>query len=326
MPRHNYPRKQDAPPSGRKIRTRNPAPKARKVIDKKQNRSIMKLQKSVKQLDLKSKGPMLKNYQTMAAQQIVATDRPLMFDLTDFTCQNADLPQDGCRVWQSNGATPPIVAPVSTFSIGQQAANPFWSNQNRDIVSGGSFTPIYGKLTLKFTGRPHLVDTRIRVDLVSYRPSAIRANAPLNPTLIMPNALTHLEDLATPNLNRINRTFFNVIQTKFCYINSAVGDPAVANSVKGTTSNTKYLTFEVRPKKTRYQSRTYPLAGDLVSANNPDVEPANGAFGPTNCPIDAPLWCIISSNAPSTQGADRVLVNISRTCVWRNPGPGGASL
>jgi len=317
-----YPRKQAAPPTSRKNKgtlgrglTKSIKKKARKAIDKSQSTAIMKLSKQVKSLQMSKYGKRQQNFQTVVSPLQPRDDRPIMFDLTDFTCQNSALNAQGCRVFSLDAAGIPSV--ITNWEVAQQIGNPFWQNQNLDIVDTGSFFPRYAKLTLKFTGRPNLVDTRIRVDLVSLKAAAFKANNPGDPTLVPPASLPYLQNLATPTLNRISREYFHIYQTKFVYMNSAVGDPDVANSVKGTTGNTKWITMEVRPKKARYQSRTFPIASTL-QPTVPQVEPQFGAFGPTNSPIDQPLWVIISINNPggTDPGDTAVICTASRFVQW----------
>lgn len=315
-----YPRKQAAPPSGRRNRGSLPKPlnkqikkKPRKVVDRSQNMAIMKLSKQVKSLQMAKYGKNQNNFQTTVAPVVPRADRPVMFDLTDFTCQNSALNSIGCRLYSLDNAGQPSV--ITNWETAQQIGNPYWQNQNSDIVDTGSYFPKYCRLTLKFEGRPNLVDTRIRVDLVSLKGSAFKANAPGAPILVPPASLPYLQNLATPSINRISREYFQVYQTKFVYINSKVGDATNNNATKGTTGNTKFITFEVRPKKPRYQAKTFPIAGTL----QPDVaqtEPDFGAFGPTNVPLDQPLWCIISTNNVATTPETAVMCTASRFCKW----------
>jgi len=319
-----YPRKQAAPPSGRKNRGSLPRPlkkairkKPRKRVDRTQNAAIMKLSKQVKSLQVAKHGKVQKNFQTTVSPVFPQADKPIMLDLTDFTCFNAALGSTGARLYTLDNAQLPVV--VTNWETAQQIGNPFWENKNYDIVDTGSYLPMYAKIVLKFTGRPHLVDCRIRVDLVSLKADAFRANSPGTPTLVPPASLPYLQNLATPTINRISRDHFRVYATKFCYINSKVGVPdGPAPNVKGTTGNTQFITMTVRPKKPRWQAKTYPVAGTL-EPTNPLIEPDFGAFGPTNVPIDQPLWLLISTNnVDGTADETAVVCTCSRTCVWRD--------
>lgn len=317
-----YPRQTKQKPSGRRNFGSLPKnqkkalpkkPKNTKRTDASQNRAIMTLSKQIKELQMSQYGRRQKNYQQSQASYVPLEDRPLLFDVTDFTCASANNPgYQGAQIFQNNAAG--ALTQQDLWTSDTLNNNPFWDGQNEDVVDTGMYFPEYVKLNIRIRGRPNLSDTRIRIDFmqqkVGTRPDIL---AGTSPDLRLPQSLQFFNFLATPNDNKINTSYFKIYKTKWIYLNSSKTNA----NVKGTTGNTAYLDFTFRPKKPRVQNVTTPVAG--IDAQAVADEFQYGDFGPDQVAIDQPLWCLIStsdSNDPGSIGS--VVVNMSRTCIWRD--------
>lgn len=317
-----YPRKSTQKPLGRKNRGSLPKtqrkalpkkPSNSKRTDASQNRAIMTLSKQIKALQMDRYGMRQKNFQQTEQSFNITGSRPILFDLTDFTCRNSANPgYDGAQLYRRNAAG--ALDNISLWTADFPNPNPFF-DCNYDIVNGGAYYPEYVKLNIRIQGRPNVSDTRVRIDVFSQKAGTIKDNVSgAIDDMRLPQALPFFEDLATPNQNRISTSHFNLYKTKWVYINSSKTDP----NVKGTTGNTSYVTMSFRPKKLRVQAITAPELRDDNAADTGEI--LYGDFGPDNSSIDAPLWVLISTsdtNAPGDAGS--IFCDFSRTCVWRDP-------
>jgi len=278
--------------------------------------SVFKLAKQVKALQMSQYGAKQSNIQNLVVDYLTPTaSAPLLFDTTDFTCYRSALNNQGCQVYQEDAVG--TVPGASGFNIQDWFGNPFWERQNQDVIDTGKYLPLYVKYTIRIEGQRSLDNTRVRFDLFSAKSKAIvpsQGGAPSG-NVVMPSALVHMHDMANPTKNKLNPFYFTKYGSKTYFINSTKTDP----NTKGTTGNIFYHTFVVRPKKPRMQAMTNPFNPEL---GNPEVP--DGNYGPLNVSVDQPLWCMISTDDESAIG-DRVQINISRHCVWRD-GQGAAPL
>jgi len=275
--------------------------------------SVYKLAKQVNSLKMSQHGSMQRNLQNLEATQLIPTaTAPLLFDCTDFTCIRAGATGQGCQVYQVTPTN--TVLPASGFQISDWSSNPYWSRQNQDIVDTGKYLPVWVKYTIRVEGQRALDNTRIRVDLFTARSKALipSGNVGPNTNIVLPTALIHLKNMADPTLNRLNPTFFKKYKSKTMLINSAKTDPNTG--VGGnTSSNIRYYTFTICPKKMKYQGASNP-----DNPQDPTAEVPDGNFGPLNVPVDSPFWCLISTDDGSSLDGDRVAIKINRECKWRD--------
>ncbi len=283
--------------------------------------SVYTLAKQVKQLKMSQVGEIQRNFQNLVADFLIPTAKyPLLLDTTDFSCFRAipgpGLVAQGAQVYQNDGLG--NIIPVSGFNVQDWFNNPFWSRQNTDLCDTGKYLPVWAKYTIRIEGDRALDNTRVRFDLFSANAKAIVPGAGAAPAtnVILPSALVHMNDMANPVLNRLNPTYFKRYRTKTKFMNSSKTDP----NVKGTTANIQYYTFTIHPKKMKYQATSQP-----DNPQDPSPEIQDGNFGPLNIPVDSPLWLMISTDDLTATASDRVKINISRECKWRD-GLGSAFL
>jgi len=263
------------------------------------------------------KGPVQKNFQNLDRLLIPYSSQPIAFDATDFTCKHTSLDGSGtvttgCRLYQYDTSTPPVLNVISNFSKTSLIGNPFWAGMNQDIPDGGCYTPIRVTYNINVRGAPLSVDNcRVRIDLFSAKPRAyIPGTVPLD--VVMPHAFKHMKNMADGDtINRINSEYFKKYRTKTIYLNSR---RIAQGSAIATTQNERWFKLHIHPKKDRTQNVTNP-----IDPLDPRPEVAEGNFGYLNTPLDEPLWMMISTT--DDQGAssgDWIEVNISRECVWRD--------
>lgn len=275
--------------------------------------SVYTLAKQVNALKMSQHGSMQRNMQNLVVNQLIPTaTAPLLFDCTDFTCFRGASGNQGCQVYQVTPTN--TVLPASGFNIQEWDANPYWARQNADICDTGKYMPIWCKYTIRIEGQRALDNTRIRIDLFTARSKALipSGNVGPNTNIVLPTALIHLKNMADPTLNRLNPTFFKKYKSKTILINSSNQDPNTG--VGGnTSSNIRYHTFTVCPKKMKYQGVSNP-----DNPQDPTAEVTDGNYGPLNVPVDSPFWCLISTDDGSALDGDRVSIKINRECKWRD--------
>lgn len=285
---------------------------------------VKKIEKQVWKNKRAIMGSVQKNFQVMTDILHPSALQPIIFDVTDFTCaQLQPVAKTGARAYQLNTVTNQVEV-ASAWTKTDFRDNVYWSRMNQDRVDTGKYLPIYCKVTFRINASPSIENTRIRFDLVSFKPNTIIPANILtgNRNLIFPSipALSSIQHLATPSANRINSTYFKKYATKWVFINSAAyereGSPTdgADTPVQGTTGNIEYCNFTVHPKKVRHQALTAPVVAEI----DDDNEIADGDFGPLNVPIDEPLWVIVSCDKimanPST-----IDIQVGRVCIWRDP-------
>jgi len=275
-------------------------------------RAINSLSRSIAKLKMSQYGRIQQNLQTANGPITPTANYPVLFDATDFSCFRSGPPAaQGCQMWQYNALGQ--LTTTGGFNIQDNLGNPYWENQNNDIVDGGCFFPTYVKYFIDVQGLPSLDNTRVRFDFFSVKSSSqIQSTTSAN-LVTLPTGLQHLDNMATPHLNRINPIFFKRYLTKTIFINSTKGDP----NTKGTTGNIHKFSVVLRPKKPRYQAISTPNTPNDPDLATPELA-TSGQYGPYNVPTTAPLWCLVSTDDLVASVSDRVQVTISRKCIWRD--------
>lgn len=265
------------------------------------------------------------NFHRLENTLTVSSLNVVCFDAVDFTCiENAStgspVNRNGAPIYQWNGVTEEVDI-NSRWTKEDFSQNAYWSRMNLNSVDTAKYLPVYAKYTLRISGNPVVENTRIRVDLVTFKPrSLIPSSGPATGIdLLLPTALGSLTNLATPTANRINNVYFKRYFTRFCFLNSAAfereGEVGEAEDTppQGTTANIKYMSFTVHPKKPRHQAIPRPTVANLD--DNPSIQ--DGNFGVLNVGVGTPLWVIIScDDLISTDNA--INIQCSRTVCYRD--------
>lgn len=292
-----------------------PAKKTTKSYVRKNAYKIADCKRDIAFLKMARYGSVQINFQKTDRTLIPTKTRPVLFDMMDFTCRRAAAPpapaSSGCLCYQYNALGTGVIA-ASTWHINSSlAANPYWLGQNRDIPDTGKYLPLSAYYTFRVEGNAALDNTRVRLQVFSVKPRTYVPNSAASQNLVLPTAMNNLESMANPVENRLSRVHFKCYADKWLFINSTKTN----DDTKGTTANILYKTIHINPKKKRL--RTQAVTNPETSMD-PDAEFPDGNFGPLNCPITDPLWCLISTDDESAL-LDSVEVTISRRVVFRDP-------
>lgn len=325
-------------------------PKKKKVAKsyvRSNSMAINTLARKVKSLQMSQYGPIQTNFQVPNATFAHLTPTaalPILTDLCDFTCSRVPgEQQNGCKFFQYNAGG--NLTQGSMYSFAGLTDNPYWRNYNQNQPGEiGVYLPISATYTISIEGNPSLDDTRVRFDVFTQRTKPLLQSAgtlPANQGLVLPRALNHMANMATPEVNRINRQYFKPYFTRVFYINSSK-----TATTKGTTGNTARFRFTIRPKKPRKQlivTGPSPTVDDILTAQqeiedalndhldesehsstHDDIEltapPAKVGldFGPFNTVLGSQLWMLISTDDITATGTDAVNVKVSRHVKWRD--------
>lgn len=315
-----YARKYRKPNMAPRRKRRPAAPPAKKTVKSYVRKNAYKIadcKRDIHFLKMARFGSIQINFQKTNRQLIPTKTRPVLFDMMDFTCLRpaaAPVPQsDGAILYQYNTAGTSLTQASLWHINSSLALNPYWLGQNRDIPDTGKYLPVSAHYTFRVVGEPKLDNTRVRIQVFRVKPRTFIPNTQTTPTnnLVLPTAMNNLESMASPIENRLSRVHFKCYADKWIFLNSTKIDL----STKGTTSNIQYRTIKINPKKKRV--RTQALTNPPVKGS---TDPAfeEGNFGPLQCPVTEPLWCLISTDDETAIG-DYVSVLISRRLVWRDP-------
>jgi len=293
-----------------------PAPKKTvKTYVRKNAFKIADIKRDVRFLKMARFGSIQINFQKTDRTLIPIKTRPVLFDMMDFTCRRDAAPpapaSSGCLCYQYNVAGSAVQA-ASTWHINSTlAANPYWLGQNRDIPDTGKYLPVSAQYTFRIEGNPSLDNTRVRLQVFAVKSRTYVPNSVASNNLVLPTALNNLENMANPVENRLSRVHFKCYADKWVFLNSSKTN----DDTKGTSANIKYKSIKVNPKRKHLRNQA---VSNPETPMDPDAEFPDGNYGPLNCPITEPLWCLISTDDESSL-LDSVEVTISRRVVWRDP-------
>ena len=302
-----------------------PVPKKRVNYKRTNALAVNRLARDIKYLKQRTHGALQKNLQVTRAPFVAYATQPVLVDITNFACFNPTNPTvtNGPDFYQYSSATPPVLTNVTSFTIQNFQDNPYWEGTNLDTVDTGIYKPVSCHLTLRLQCLPSVVDQRYRIQIFSLRPKAIVSAINNSESRVMPVGLQHLQNMAFPTLNRLNRDFFHIYYDKMVYFSSAnnfvdppggVFEPINPNNPGGAvTGNSRILRIKIHPKKARTQLLTQPIVTEL----DPTQQPDSGSFGVINCPQDQPLWMLCSSSVSNTEGSV-ISCSVQRCCMWRD--------
>lgn len=117
--------------------------------------------------------------------------------------------------------------------------------------------------------------------------------------------------MANPALNKFNPEYFEVIGTKWVFLNPSKTD----STNKGTGAALKYVSMEI-PQK--YLGRVTQQVTNPAIDGGPDTDGVG--FDIRNMPIHQRIWCMVSSDDPNTFPSSDPEISIScqRYCSWRD--------
>lgn len=301
--------------------------------------AINKLGRQVKALQMASWGLTQTNLQITPNVITPTQALPILTDLSDYTCaRTPGETSNGAKFYQYTNAN--VLTESSLWQTSPLSSNAYWEkfNINRPGEKG-VYLPIRAEYSVTITGSPSLDNTRVRFDLFTQRPNALvqRTTAQAADELRLPTALNQLHSITSPELNRLNPTYFKKYWTKVFFINSSKD----ANT-KGTTGNIIRFRFSVHPKKPRKQLEVAPnpvpdsLNSAIVDALNEHIDEDDHSsehedveldapdvvgldYSPYNTVIGSALWLLISTDdITAVSPSDAVHIRMSRKVTWKD--------
>lgn len=210
----------------------------------------------------------------------------------------------------------------------------FNDNELLNHPNGSEVMMRYALFHIKFSG--FLQDCRIRIDIIRQKKLDSDFYNQNEGKQFLPDSMHGLADLAGFTANRINRDTFQVLQTKYLYLNSmgqknvldaALGGGPDENTIQGSTSTSTQCKIFVPINKLLKQLR--PTVDQLTRVEDPDVSqsdtlvPNGASWSYDNQHPLANIWCLISTDDDNalTDGVtgEMVTVDIIRRVAWQDP-------
>lgn len=314
--------------TARSVRRKVPLPKKKRTTRsyaRTNALAVRKCMRDVAYLKRSQYGPVQKNLQVLRTGMRPTATQPCFFVANNITCENPDTSDVGCQVYQLNPAgTGNTVA--TTFVRND---NTFFNQMNRDILEQG--IALIGSIRMTFriaavpdSGR-QISNKRVRIDIFKQKSKALVTPINLTDVQQLPAvpAQLKLQNLANPAANAWSHDYFDLIETKFVYMN-----PSKTNATdKGTGASIKYCTMSVPHaylKRPVTQQTTAPAwAGDDTL-----VAPDDSNWGISQMPINQRIWVCVSCDDPNSfpNTDPEIDVTCQRFVSWRDTSSGSSML
>ena len=318
--RRNY-RKSTRPYRRTSTKKMPPVPRTKRTTrtyTRKNAIAVRSLARDVRYLKMARHGEIQRNLQTLTRDLQPTLTQPCFCVINDIQADNPVSGAAGAPWYQLNsGGTSTI---VSNF---QRNNNTFWENQNFDIVDTGSFYLHELKLTFRINCLPdnnlQISNRRVRIDIFKQRSRALSTPSTLSTINQLPAvaAQTRLQRLARPDQNKWNPVYFELIMTKWVFLNPSKTNP----TDKGTGAAIRYCSMSV-PKK--YLGK---FTQQITDPSTPQ-DPTGPGYGVSNFPIHQRIFCCVSSDLDNTvpsPGLPDVQISCQREVTFRDS-IGSASL
>lgn len=201
-----------------------------------------------------------------------------------------------------------------------------------NIVNG----PIAKLLNVEFQFKFHgfLSATRVRIDFIRQRRIATDPWNPNKEKQFLPHTMDGFKRIAGFDPNEIDKKCFQIIKTKYLYINSdnrwSIQDLASGQdepTVRSTTDGTKYCKVFLRMNEVARQLHSSLKQTDATDNVGQSVEdddhPHGSSWSFTNQNPFKNVFCLISCDDPRHMSdaitGKNVMVEIIRKCRWRDP-------
>lgn len=279
--------------------------------------TVMRNARAIRQLKMSQYGAIQKGFHRISNHVVPIQRSPVLFNMFDFSVNHvsgAGTAIPSGPFYQVNGGA---LQAVATWDRAQfVTGNPYWLDEYADTPDTGKIFETYMDYTFAIEGSGGLDETRVRIDIFYQRSNVLYARAIPGGTLLLPGALTHMDNIATPELNQISPKYFKKIYTKVVYFNSRTDEtvPGISAGTTQFTPNKRYVRFRMKPNKLIQQVLTNPTA-----QGGPEAVLDNGSWNQLNVPVNQQLWCLISTDDQSALTGDAVHVNVSRRVSWRDP-------
>lgn len=287
--------------------------------------AVNRLARDVRYLKVSQYGPLQKNLQVLRTGMRPTETQPCFFVANNITCNNPDTNDVGCLVYQLNAAGTGTTVPTSFV----RNDNTYFNQMNRDILEQGIALVREIKMTFRIQCIPEdgrqISNKRVRIDMLKQKSKSLVTPISLTDVQQLPatSAQLKLQNLANPAANRWCEDYFDLIQTRFVYLN-----PSKTNATdKGTGASIKYVSMTVPAKYLRRpisQQTTAPAwAGDDTL-----IAPDDANWGISQMPINQRIWVCVSSDDPNSFPATdpELDVTCQRFVSWRDTSSGSSML
>lgn len=286
--------------------------------------AVRSLARDVRYLKMARHGEVQTNLQILTRPLRPTSSQPCFCVINDIQADNPVSGNAGAPWYQLNAGGASTI--TSNF---QRNNDTFYNLQNNDIVDTGSFFLSGLKLTFRLDAIPvinptvpedaNISNKRVRIDIFKQRSRALKTPISLGDIQQLPavNAQTRLSNMATPTLNKFNPYYFELIATKFVFMNPSKVQPFD----KGTSAGVKYVSMKVPFKHLGKFTQQ-------VSDPSTPQDPSGPGYGVSNFPIHQRIWCMVSSDITPTQpdpNQTYIEVSCQRCVTWRDS-IGSASL
>lgn len=276
--------------------------------------AVNRLMRDVRYLKQARYGAVQKNLQVLPPSRPLTptATQPVLCCINNIQADNITSGAQGCPWYQVT-----TTGELNIISRFQRNNDTYFDQMNDDIIDGGIAYLNYLKLTIRINCIPdngvQISNKRVRIDMFKQRTSALVSPVNLADVQQLPAvaAIQKLNNMANPTLNKFNPVYFELIDTKFVFLNPSKVDP----ENKGTGASLKYVSMQV-PRK--HLGRITQQNTNPAYDGGPDT---NGVgWNVQNMPIHQRIWLMISSDDPSTfPGTDPELqINVSRYISWRD--------
>lgn len=306
-----------------------PAPKPQRKTTRTYARSnalaVRSCMRSIHRLKISQYGPIQKNLQVLRTGMRPTSNQPCFFVCNNITCQNPDTSDVGCLVYQLNAAGTGNTIPTSFV----RNNNSYFDQQNRDILEQGIALVRDIKMTFRIQclseNGQQISNKRVRIDMFKQKSKALVSPLSLGDVQQLPAAVAQskLRNLANPAANRWNEEYFDLISSRFCYLN-----PSKTNATnKGTGAAIKYVSMTV-PSKYLRRPITQQTTAPATAIDDTLVTADDSNWGVGQMPINQRIWICVSSDDPNSfPGTDpEIDVTCQRYVSWRDTSSGSAML
>jgi len=261
----------------RSIRRKVPVPKKKRTTRtyaRTNALAVRKCMRDVAYLKRARYGSVQKNLQVLNRPLNPTSRQPCLCVINNIQADNPDSGATGAPWYQLDTA-----GGANTVSRFVRNDNTYWDAQNDDIIDGGVALIGAIKLTFRIFCDPdqgvQITNKRVRIDLFKQRTKALVTPNNVNDLQQLPavNAMQRLRNMANPTLNKFNPEFFDLIDTKFVFLNPSKVD----STDKGTGAALKYVSMTVPSKYLGRvtQQVTNPVVDGGTSTNGPGYEITN---------------------------------------------------
>ena len=287
--------------------------------------AITKNTARIKRLEFNQWGRVQSQVSTLSESLVPHRDHPLLFHVN-----NPVVNHHGPYVW-TLGAT--LGEPTATNAYFElfQGDSDHDMNANDDFVkvNGPKLKMLWATYQFKFSG--FLQDCRIRIDVIRQKTMTTDFYNQNKAKQFLPNTLDGFKGLAGFSPNEIDKSKFQIIKTKYVYLNSAASSNLVDTAedratTEATTAPSKYCRISLKLNKIIKQivPTKDELTGDDAQGEGraETQHPNHSSWCYDNQHPLSNIWVLISCDDTRTLNeiplGERVTVDIIRKLTWQD--------